>query len=111
MPTNAPPPTAVSQPSVIPPNATPGVTPTPSPSLSSPSLVPNMARTLLNNGTLQQQHVQQHVAQLAAQAAAGNQLGDSAAGLSQQQLLRVYSSLIGKYFILPYLTSFDLGNN
>ena len=100
MPTNAPPPSApVSQSSVIPPNPTPGVTPTPSPSLSSPSLVPNMARTLLNNGTLQQQHVQQHVAQLAAQAAAGNQLGDSAAGLSQQQLLRVYSSLIGKYFI------------
>ena len=96
MPTNVQPPSAVSQPSVIPPNATP---PTPSPTLSSPSLVPNMARTLLNNGTLQQQHVQQHVAQLAAQAAAGNQLGDSAAGLSQQQLLRVYSSLIGKYFI------------
>ena len=54
-----------------------------------------MARTLFNNGTLQQQHVQQHVAQLAAQAA-GNQLNDSA-GLSQQQLLRVYSSLIGRF--------------
>ncbi len=92
-PTNTQP---VSQPSIIPTNATPGVTPIPSPSLSSPSLVPNMARTFLNNGSLQQQHV----AQLAAQAA-GNQLGESAAGLSQQQLLRVYSSLIGK-------TSFDL---
>lgn len=67
-----------------------------------------MARTLFNNGTLQQQHVQQHVAQLAAQAA-GNQLNDSA-GLSQQQLLRVYSSLIGRFLfdlIRPYLNEFN----
>ena len=99
-PATAPPP--VSQTSVLPQNPTPGVTPTPSPSLSSPSLVPNMARTLFNNGTLPQQHVQQHVAQLAAQAA-GNQLSDSA-GLSQQQLLRVYSSLIGihNFFIITF---------